>query len=49
MAKTPLGRLPRDAIRMLEAARKIDAGDTKGKADIESGASVAELVTRQYK
>ena len=49
MAKTPLGRLPRDAIRMLEVARRIDAGDTKRKADIDAGASIADLMTRKYK
>ncbi|MBM3358188.1 MAG: RraA family protein [Betaproteobacteria bacterium] len=37
------------AAEVLEAARKIDAGDTKRKADIESGASVTELMTRKYK
>lgn len=34
---------------VLEVARKIDAGDTRRKKDIDSGASVAELVTRKYK
>lgn len=37
------------AADVLEIARQIDAGDTKRKADIERGASVAELVTRKYK
>lgn len=37
------------AAEILEAARKIDAGDTRRKADIDHGASVAELMTRQYK
>ena len=37
------------AAEILEAARKIDAGDTRRKADIDRGASVAELMTRQYK
>jgi regulator of RNase E activity RraA len=37
------------AAEILEAARKIDAGDTKRKADIDRGASVAELMIRQYK
>ena len=42
--------VPREhATRVLEAARKIDAGDTKRKADIDSGATVAELMTRKYK
>ena len=42
--------IPREkAAAVLEAARKIDAGDTKRKADIDSGASVAELMTRKYK
>jgi len=104
MAKTPLGRLPREAIRMLdlprppqdilegyrrlvdltgtvqicgvpvrpgdlvcaddagvafvpreraapvlETARKIDAGDTKRKADIDKGTAISELLTRKYK
>jgi len=37
------------AAEVLDAARKIDAGDTKRKADIDKGASVAELMTRKYK
>lgn len=37
------------AAEILEAARKIDAGDTKRKADIDRGASVADLMTRTYK
>jgi regulator of RNase E activity RraA len=37
------------AAEILEAARKIDAGDTKRKADIDRGRSVAELMTRTYK
>jgi len=37
------------AAEVLDAARKIDAGDTKRKADIEKGASVADLMTRKYK
>jgi len=42
--------VPREqAAAVLEIARKIDAGDTKRKADIDSGASVAELMTRKYK
>jgi regulator of RNase E activity RraA len=42
--------VPRErAAEVLEAARKIDAGDTRRKKDIDSGASVAELATRKYK
>ena len=42
--------VPRErAAEVLEAARKIDAGDTKRKKDIDAGASVADLATRQYK
>jgi len=42
--------VPRErAAEVLEAARKIDAGDNKRKKDIDSGASVAELATRKYK
>ncbi|MCW5604523.1 MAG: RraA family protein [Burkholderiales bacterium] len=42
--------IPRDkAAQVLEAARKIDAGDTKRKADIDAGNSVADLVTKKYK
>jgi len=42
--------VPRErAAEILEAARKVDAGDTRRKADIDGGASVAELMTRQYK
>lgn len=42
--------VPRErAAEVLEAARKIDAGDTRRKKDIDSGASVAELMTRKYK
>lgn len=42
--------VPRErAAEVLEAARKIDAGDTKRKADVDRGASVAELVTKKYK
>lgn len=37
------------AAEILEAARKIDAGDTKRKVDIDRGASVADLMTRTYK
>ena len=37
------------AAEVLEAARKIDAGDSKRKKDIDGGASVAELMTKKYK
>lgn len=37
------------AAQVLEAARRIDAGDTKRKADIDAGSSVAELITKKYK
>ena len=42
--------VPRErAAEVLEAARKIDAADTRRKKDIDSGASVADLVSRKYK
>lgn len=42
--------VPREqAANVLEIARKIDAGDSKRKADIDSGASIADLITRKYK
>jgi 4-hydroxy-4-methyl-2-oxoglutarate aldolase len=42
--------VPRErAAEVLEAARKIDTGDTKRKKDINGGASVADLMTRKYK
>jgi len=42
--------VPREqAAAVLEAARKIDAGDTRRKKDIDSGASVADLMIRKYK
>jgi 4-hydroxy-4-methyl-2-oxoglutarate aldolase len=42
--------VPRErAAEVLDAARKIDAGDTRRKTDIDKGASVAELMTRTYK
>ena len=42
--------IPREkAVLVLEAARKIDAGDNKRKADIDSGTSVADLITKKYK
>lgn len=37
------------AAEVLEVARKIDAGDTKRKGDIDTGISVAELAQRKYK
>ena len=42
--------VPRNqAAAVLEVARKIDAADTRRKADIEQGVSVAELMQRKYK
>ncbi len=42
--------VPRDqAAAVLEAARKIDGGDTKRKQDIDAGVPVAELMTKKYK
>ena len=42
--------VPRNqAAAVLEVARKIDAADTRRKADIEKGVSVAELMQRKYK
>jgi len=42
--------VPHDRAReVLEGARKIDAGDTKRKVDIDKGTSVADLITRKYK
>src|SRR5687767_1552621 len=42
--------VPRErAAEVLEAARKIDTGDTKRKKEIDGGASVADLMTRKYK
>src|SRR5688500_16164238 len=42
--------VPRDhAAVVLELARKIDAADTKRKADIDKGVSVADLMQRRYK
>jgi len=42
--------VPRErAAEVLEAARKIDAGDSKRKQDIDAGASVGDLVTKKYK
>jgi len=42
--------VPRErAAEVLEAARKIDAGDTKRKADIDRGTAISELLTKKYK
>lgn len=42
--------VPREqAAVVLEAARKIDTGDTKRKADIDKGVAVADLMQRKYK
>lgn len=42
--------VPREqAAAVLEACRKIDGADTRRKADIDRGVSVAELVQRKYK
>lgn len=42
--------VPREqAAAVLEAARKIDAGDTRRKQDIDAGASVNDLMQRKYK
>lgn len=42
--------VPRDqAAAVLEAARKIDAGDSKRKIDIEKGVDVAQLMQKKYK
>ena len=42
--------VPREqAAAVLEAARKIDAGDTKRKKDIDEGVPVSDLMQRKYK
>jgi regulator of RNase E activity RraA len=42
--------VPRErAAEVLEIARKIDAGDTKRKQDIDAGTSVGDLMTKKYK
>ena len=42
--------VPREqAAAVLEVARKIDAADTRRKADIEANVPVSELMTRKYK
>jgi regulator of RNase E activity RraA len=42
--------VPREqAVSVLEAARKIDAADTRRKGDIDKGVSVADLMQRKYK
>jgi 4-hydroxy-4-methyl-2-oxoglutarate aldolase len=38
-----------EAAAVLEVARRIDAGDTRRKQDIEAGIPVAELMNRKYK
>jgi 4-hydroxy-4-methyl-2-oxoglutarate aldolase len=38
-----------EAQAVLEIARRIDAGDTQRKQDIDSGVSIAELLKRKYK
>ena len=45
VAFVPRGR----AVELLEAARRIDAADTKRKVDIDKGTSVSDLMTRTYK
>ena len=37
------------AAAVLEASRKIDGGDTRRKADIDSGVPLAEILQRKYK
>lgn len=37
------------AAAVLEAARKIDGGDTRRKADIDSGVPLAEILRKKYK
>ena len=42
--------VPREhAEALLEVARKIDAGDTRRKNDIDAGASVSDLMQKKYK
>ncbi|HEX2828327.1 MAG TPA: RraA family protein [Burkholderiales bacterium] len=42
--------VPRErAAELLEVARKIDAGDTRRKKDIDGGSSVSDLMTKKYK
>jgi regulator of RNase E activity RraA len=42
--------VPREqAAAVLQAARKIDAGDTKRKQDIDAGTSVNDLMQKKYK
>jgi 4-hydroxy-4-methyl-2-oxoglutarate aldolase len=38
-----------EAEAVLELARKIDAGDTKRKQDIDAGVAISELMKRKYK
>jgi regulator of RNase E activity RraA len=37
------------AAQVLEAARRIDAGDSKRKADIDAGVGIGDLITKKYK
>ncbi len=37
------------AATVLEIARRIDAGDSKRKEDIDGGTSISELITKKYK
>src|SRR3990172_5910754 len=37
------------AAQVLEAARRIDAGDSRRKADIDAGASIADILKTKYK
>ena len=37
------------AAAILEEARKIDAGDTKRKQDIDAGVDIGALMTKKYK
>ena len=37
------------AAMILDASRKIDGGDTRRKADIDSGVPLAEILQRKYK
>jgi regulator of RNase E activity RraA len=42
--------VPRErAAELLEAAKKIDAGDSKRKKDIDAGAAVSDLMQKKYK
>jgi regulator of RNase E activity RraA len=42
--------IPQDKIAMvLELSQKIDAGDTKRKADIDKGVGISDLWSKKYK